>query len=92
VGLFDDADIAALRGFHRALEEIFSTDFAVGSRAEASNVRGGEKDGQFGPPKVLTEDVTTYWATEDGVRQATLELRLPADETFNVVRLQVGPG
>lgn len=62
----------------------------MGSRAEASNVRGGKEDGQFGPPNVLTEDIPTYWATEDGVRQATLELRLPANETFNVVRLQVG--
>jgi alpha-L-fucosidase len=37
---------------------------------------------------VLDSDLDTYWATDDSVARAVLELNLGAPATFNVVRIQ----
>ncbi|HQK76358.1 MAG TPA: discoidin domain-containing protein [Candidatus Hydrogenedentes bacterium] len=52
----------------------------------ASNVRGGDE--AFGPARALDGDIDTYWATDDDVRTASLEVDLGAPATFNVSRVQ----
>jgi len=85
-GLFSDESVTRLHEFHDALQKIFGTDFAAGKTAVASNVRGG--DDTFGADKALDGDKNTYWATDDGVTNATLEVDLGAEQEFNVVRLE----
>jgi alpha-L-fucosidase len=89
-GLIPDEDLEQLRGFRAALDEIFHTDLSKGAKASASNVRGGSDDPDFGPHLVLNDDPDTYWATDDGQVEGFVELELPEERKFNVIRLQVG--
>jgi len=85
-GQFSDESVQRLHEFHDALEKIFGTDFAAGKRAVASNVRGN--DATFAASKALDGDKNTYWATDDGVTNATLEVDLGGEQEFNVIRLE----
>ncbi|MGD2152654.1 MAG: alpha-L-fucosidase [Gemmatimonadales bacterium] len=85
-GLLDAADVERLYELRAALDAIFGADLAAGARASASNVRGGS--GRFEAARALDGDLGTYWATDDSVMSAVLELELGAPTTFNVVRIQ----
>lgn len=85
-GLLDTADVERLYELRAALDAIFGADLAVGARASASNVRGGADE--FEAARALDGDLDTYWATDDSVTSAVLELELGAPATFNVVRIQ----
>lgn len=85
-GLFSDESVKRLHEFHDAIQKIFGTDFAAGKTAVASNVRGN--DSTFSADKALDSDKNTYWATDDGVTSATLEVDLGGEQEFNVVRLE----
>lgn len=85
-GLFSDDSVRRLHEFHDALQKIFGTDFAAGKKAVASNVRGN--DPAFGADKALDGNKNTYWATDDGVTNATLEVDLGSEREFNVVRME----
>lgn len=85
-GLVPDADAQRLRELHAAIQKMTATDFAAGKPAIASNVRGN--DPAFGSDKALDGDPKTYWATDDGVTNATLEVDLGGGKTFNVVRME----
>jgi alpha-L-fucosidase len=85
-GQFSDESVRRLHEFHDALQKIFGTDFAAGKTAVASNVRGN--DPAFAASKALDGDKNTYWATDDGVTNATLEVDLGGEREFNVVRLE----
>jgi alpha-L-fucosidase len=85
-GMLDQADVERLHELRAALDAIFATDLAAGARASASNVRGGS--GEFEAARALDGDLDTYWATDDSVGHAVLELELGAPATFNVVRIQ----
>ena len=43
---------------------------------------------QYGPQRVLDGDNQTYWATPDGVLEASLEIPLPDNTTFNRFLIQ----
>jgi len=85
-GQFSDESVKRLHEFHDALQKIFGTDFAAGKSAVASNVRGN--DSTFAASKALDSDKSTYWATDDGVTNATLEVDLGGEQEFNVIRLE----
>ncbi len=85
-GLFCELDIQRLKEWRAALDQTFATDFAAGKSAVASNIRGG--DDAFGPARALDGELDTYWATDDEVRAASLEVELGAPATFNVSRVQ----
>jgi alpha-L-fucosidase len=85
-GLFSDDSVARLREFHGALAKIFGTDLAAGKKATATNVRG--HDFAFGPDKALDDKKGTYWAADDEVTTAALEVDLGGQAEFNVIRLE----
>jgi alpha-L-fucosidase len=85
-GLFSDECVKRLHEFHDALQKIFGTDFAAGQKAIASNVRGN--DSTFGADKALDGDAKTYWATDDSVTNAYLEVDLGGDTAFNIIRTE----
>lgn len=85
-GLLADADIKRLREFVTALREIFQTNLAAGKIAYASNVRGNSTD--FSAQQVLDGNPKTYWAADDSVTKASLEVELDKSEKFNVVSIQ----
>ena len=87
-GRIHERDVRALQEFRRVIDATFATNLAAGARVSASNSRGGGRDRNFRPGNVLDGSKITYWATDDGVRTASVVLDLGRDVSFNVVRVR----
>ncbi|NLF73375.1 MAG: alpha-L-fucosidase [Candidatus Anammoximicrobium sp.] len=85
-GLFHENDVARLLELGRVLQDTFRTDLARGKPVTASNVRSGAEC--FDARRVTDGDRRTYWAADDDVREATLEVDLGGKVEFDRVRLQ----
>ncbi len=79
-GLVHENDERRLLEFKAARDEAFKTNLAKG-KVTASNIRG--KAAQFGPEKTIDGDAKSYWATDDGVTTASLELDFGREVEFN---------
>lgn len=80
-GLINDKDVTAAKGFAKAVKEAFANNLTANKPATASNVRGGEK--RFAAGNATDEDPSTYWATDDSVSAASLEINLGKPVRFN---------
>jgi len=92
-GLWHDNDIATLREFRRILDETFATDLAAGKPVtivadESATGRWRGDDAKFAPANLVDGDPATYWATDDGITTATLEIDLGAPTRFDRILLQ----
>ncbi|MCG8554474.1 MAG: alpha-L-fucosidase [Proteobacteria bacterium] len=85
-GLIHENDVAALREFRSILDESFRANLALGARATASNVRSAHP--QFDPAKTTDADTTSYWATDDGLGQASVTLELAQEQSFDRIMIQ----
>ncbi len=84
-GLVNENDIARLMEFRAAREKAFGVNLAKG-KITATNVRGGDK--RFAASNVLDDSFNTYWATDDGVTNASLTLDLGRETEIDAVLLQ----
>ncbi|HQJ54158.1 MAG TPA: alpha-L-fucosidase [Planctomycetota bacterium] len=84
-GRFAAPDAARLREFRLALDATFATDLARGKPCRADAVRGG--DPGFGPARAVDGDPRTYWAVDDDIRQASIEIDLEAPAACSVCLL-----
>ena len=73
-GLIHPKDEAAALGFAQAVRESFAINLAHGATASATNVRGDAA--AFAAGKAIDGDASTYWATEDSVKAASLTIDL----------------
>ena len=71
-GLIPDVDAARLREFGATIAATYKTDLARTARATSSQVRG--RAAAFDASRVNDGDTSTYWATDDGVASASIEL------------------
>lgn len=85
-GLIPETDASRLRAFRAALDATFSADLARGAAATATNVRGGSA--RFAANRINDGRADTYWATDDGVTRASVELTLSRPTACNLVVLQ----
>ncbi|HYK87252.1 MAG TPA: alpha-L-fucosidase [Acidobacteriota bacterium] len=85
-GLLSEPDVRRLLEFRQSLQRIFHTDLAVQGKATASNSRG--EDPVYAPARALDGDWHTYWATDDQVTSAWIELDLGKPVQFNISNLQ----
>ncbi len=85
-GELDAADVASLQAFGKMRQELLSTDYALGARASASEVRGEAP--QFAASNLTDGDIESYWCPEDGTTTAEVIIQLPAPQTFDVIRLR----
>jgi len=70
-GLFNEEDVRSLEGLGKALKQEFENCLNKQiAKAEASNVRGGDK--AYHPLKATDGKKNTYWATDDGVKKANV--------------------
>jgi alpha-L-fucosidase len=83
-GLIHERDQESLRSFRAILDDAFDHDFARDARITADQQRGS----QFDAANVGDGDPQTYWATDDNVTQAELEISLssPIAVTFVVIQ------
>ena len=79
-GLVNEADVKRLIEFRNALNDEFKANLAHG-KITATDVR--RKSRSYAADQVLDGDPTTYWATDDGVTSASLELDFGKDVEFN---------
>jgi alpha-L-fucosidase/lysophospholipase L1-like esterase len=84
-GLIARQDSAVLMEFKKLRDEAFSTDFAAGAAATASNIRG--KDRRFAAENLADGNPRTFWAADDNVTTATLTLALKKPAAVNCIRL-----
>ena len=79
-GLVNENDERRLLEFRHALEEDFRTNLAKG-RVTATNVRG--KSRTYAAANAIDDNAETYWATDENVRSAMLEIDLGRETEFN---------
>ncbi len=85
-GRFEEKDVRRLHEMAGEIRRIFSVSLAARARAESESVRGNSP--LYAASRVLDENDETYWATDDEVRSASLQLDLDGTRTFDVIRLQ----
>ncbi|HSE36134.1 MAG TPA: alpha-L-fucosidase [Blastocatellia bacterium] len=79
-GMVNGHDIERLMEFRKAREEAFNSNLAKGT-LQASNVRGN--DPGYGAEKAFDGRPDTFWATDDGVKTASLEIDFGREIEFN---------
>ena len=85
-GLFHENDVRVLREFQETLDQIFVHDLAIGKMVTASNQRQGHS--KFAAQNIVDGDQSSYWAADDRVSQATLEIDLGNATAFDHIVLQ----
>ena len=83
-GLLDDEDVKSLEGFGKMVDESFKNNLAQASILRVSNKRSKSYKGQF----LLDRSIDSYWATEDTVKTAEINLTWTADQTFDLIKLR----
>jgi alpha-L-fucosidase len=83
-GLVHENDVKALMELRKTLDETFDNNLALGKGVTASNNRGN----RYKAANLLDGDPSTYWATEDGVVESSVEIDFRSEITFNRLVLQ----
>jgi alpha-L-fucosidase len=86
-GRIAEKDVARLREFRTALDDIFARNLAEGAETEVSSLWGDDPR-RFGGGQVMDGDLDTYWAPSEGALSGTVILNLAHEATFNVIRIQ----
>jgi len=85
-GLVHENDVAALMELRRALDIIYGRNLAEDASVFASDERGGHAE--FKVENILDGNPDTYWATDDDVTAASIEIVLSAPTCFNRLVVQ----
>jgi alpha-L-fucosidase len=85
-GLIHENDLKALKGFKEMLDAEFKDNLALNSKTSASTFRGNDEI--FSPAKVVDGDPETYWATDNEIARAYIEIDLEQSNTIKYVQLQ----
>ena len=85
-GLIHENDVKALTDFKSIINESLASDLAKGQKASANNYRLNHS--KFDPKNTLDGDPTTYWATDDNIFPASLEIELNQGRTFDRILIQ----
>lgn len=79
-------DSIRLMQFRRTIDEALGTDIMETAKVEASSIRGNSE--RFIEQNMLDANYDSYWATDDTVTQATLDISFRREKTFNRLLLQ----
>ncbi len=82
-GLFHENDVARLKELGDAIRSAFTCDLVQTAVLSASD----SLDVAHGPQCTADGDPSTYWRPADGVEQAEIAVRFPAEQTFDKVVL-----
>ena len=85
-GLFHENDVRSLQGFKAMLNKEFAKNIAYKTTATASNTRG--KSRQFAAANLTDGNKETYWATDDDVTTAGVEINLSKTSPIKYIVLQ----
>jgi alpha-L-fucosidase len=85
-GIIHENDVAALQGWRKLLNEEFRKNVAKDATVEVSNVRG-ESD-KFSGANVTDGKKETYWATDDEIKNGSLEVSWNDAKAVKYILLQ----
>ncbi|MCG6188307.1 alpha-L-fucosidase [Maribellus maritimus] len=85
-GRIQHSDVRALLKFKKQVDLEFSENLIVEATLSASNTRGNSKN--FSIQKSVDNNTKTYWASEDSVKEATIEINFAVATRFNRLLLQ----
>lgn len=85
-GVIDAKEKQVIEEFTTMREAIFAENLAKGATASSSSVRGGFSG--YAASNILDGKYDTYFATDDDVKTAEIEVTLSGSKTFNRVLLQ----
>jgi alpha-L-fucosidase len=85
-GLFHEADVKALKDFAALLKKELGTNLAAGAKVKASNTRGSQQ--QFSAANLTDGNKNTYWATDDNITKANVEIQLRKKVLVKYILLQ----
>ena len=83
-GLIHPVDSANAVNFHKMVQRELSHNLVAGMKAKVSSERGK----QFAAKALTDNSWDTYWATPDGVNNATIEFRFKKPQPMNRIMLQ----
>jgi alpha-L-fucosidase len=86
LGRWAGNDVKNLLEFRSILDETFSVNLAQGKNIVASGYRS--KNDYFSPRNVADTIKNSYWATDDGIIQAWLEIDLEKNKEFDRIMIQ----
>ncbi|MBP8790135.1 MAG: alpha-L-fucosidase [Breznakibacter sp.] len=85
-GLIHENDVEALMGFWNTIEETFSNNLTKGSKVKANNTRLNNK--KFEPANLLDNNPSSYWATDEKISPAHIELEFLKETNFDRILIQ----
>lgn len=85
-GQFHEKDVESLKGFRALLDKEFAKNIARNAKVETSNTRANAA--QFASKNITDGNKETYWATDDQLKNATLEVTIGANKTVRYIVLQ----
>ncbi len=85
-GLIHEKDAEQVLKLAETIRNDFSDNLAQGKRVTASNTRGNSK--RYSPSGVTDGNPDTYWATDDNIISASLEIRFEKPEKMNRFLIQ----
>jgi alpha-L-fucosidase len=85
-GLISPEDTASLKAFGDYLRGTFEQNLAAKAKADASHVRGNDK--QYAAANLVDGHPDTYWATDDRITSADVMIDLGRGAKFQVIRLR----
>jgi alpha-L-fucosidase len=85
-GVFPSQDVAELKEFRAIIDETFKENIAQNAKATATNYRG--RTAKFLPGNITDTIDSTYWATDDDQKTASIEIEINSTKTFDRILLQ----
>jgi len=85
-GLVHENDVKSLKGWKKLIDEAFANNLALGCKVKANTYRG--KSMQFAASNLNDGNKETYWATDDGVLQGSIEFDLAKTQIVRYIVLQ----
>jgi len=85
-GLIHENDLKALKEWKALLDREFKQNFALNAKAKATNSRGNLD--VFSPIHLTDESKETYWATDDDITVASVEIQLDQVRPVKYILLQ----
>jgi len=85
-GLVHENDEARLKELVATIKADFKKELLKGTTVQASNTRAA--DANFGPQNVIDGNKKTYWATDDKVKQASIQFTFKKPTAINRILLQ----
>ena len=86
-GVIDSKEVKIIEEFTTMRNAVLATNLADGATASSTAVRGGYTEG-YGAQHLLDNKYDTYFATDDNVTTADIDIVLDGSKTFNRVLLQ----